>query len=488
MGKMEENDRTDESHNNGDQDESSVRTEKEPASQQQSGEAPPEESKREHRKHKKKKKKHRHKDRTKEEDINGNDALTEHSIKTDSHGESNETLTADTDHAIVPLSQDTEKHSNAPVNHIKHSSSDDELTEEEKRGLIQTRKNYQEEKLALEKQLEDARTKSEEEIKKFEQELATKRQEYENGMSELEQNDQRRTSWTQRMEDVSELEQGLERRLQQCAEHQEEVEDAERFLDRRQQLCNSREADLRKCDEELDTLHQELELDKERLERAGFDTSNIGNRKERSRSFNTSTGDNDDYIIKANLRKCQANLKTTEETLASRNEDIATLKDQVQTLQSEKKKQQDKIKHLETQLSVALSQISHSKTMHQSSSSKDPGQQDRYRSTRSHVSLDRMNSANLSINQQAQLRRNQSLRAGNNSTGSRRSSQYTSLETKSGPPSVMGKSDEGMGESPGTSEGSPGASTAALLNGTQSSFESTDSNSRRNVSTTCAVM
>ena len=44
-------------------------------------------------------------------------------------------------------------------------------------------------------------------------------------MSELEQNDQRRTSWTQRMEDVSELEQGLERRLQQCAEHQEEVSD-----------------------------------------------------------------------------------------------------------------------------------------------------------------------------------------------------------------------------------------------------------------------
>ena len=164
MGKMEENDRTGESHDNGDQDESSVRTEEEPASQQQSDEAPPEESKREHRKHKKKKKKHRHKDRTKEEDINGNDALTEHSIKTDN------------DNAIVPLSQDTEKHSNAPVkdrfdndnsskdDHVKNSSSSDELTEEEKRGLIETRKNYQEEKLALEKQLEDARTKSEEQV------------------------------------------------------------------------------------------------------------------------------------------------------------------------------------------------------------------------------------------------------------------------------------------------------------------------------------
>ncbi len=52
--------------------------------------------------------------------------------------------------------------------------------------------------------------------------LDSKRQEYLSRMSELKL-DEQYTSLTQQMEEVSKLEQAIDRRLQQCAEQQQEV-------------------------------------------------------------------------------------------------------------------------------------------------------------------------------------------------------------------------------------------------------------------------
>ena len=157
---------------------------------------------------------------------------------------------------------------------------------------------------------------------------------------------------------------------------------------------------------------------------------------------------------------------------------------QVQILENEKKKNSDKIKHLETQLSVALSQLSH-KTVQ----SKDSA--DRYKSSRTHINQQRLNSAKLSINQQAQLRRSQ--RGGASSgTNSTSGSKYTLMSLPSTPNSTMGtlKSD-GDSHSPESSEGmpgSPGASNAFLNDGDDRTKTDSSSLSQRTVSSACLVM
>ncbi|XP_072031590.1 uncharacterized protein [Amphiura filiformis] len=453
--------------------------------------------KHEHKKHKKKKKKHKHKDKDRDEHDLESASNTGPSEINHANENLEQTMNEEESTSNGTLPNHNLPNHSSSLDDVKEKSDDDvissgedsKILEQDKKKLLKRRQSYKEEKHALKKKLEDTRNKFEEEINKYEKDLDAKRQEYLSRMSELKL-DEQYASLTQQMEDVSGLEQAVDRRLQQCTEQQQEVEDLERFLDRRQQLCNSREADLRRLDEELDTLHQELELDRDRLARAGFDTSNIGNRKDRKPSLNTSStsqwkgDDDDDYIVKANLRKCQANLKKTEETLTTTNEQLATLKEQVQTLQTEKKKNLDKIKHLETQLSVALSQLSQ-KTMQSKVSSAD-----RYKSSRTHVNQDRLSSANLSINQQAQLRRSQR----GSIAPSTSSSKYALMSVPNSPNSTMGKSD-GSSHSPLSSEGSPSTSTAFLHDGNGSRFdggtrsrtESTTS-SQRNVSATCCVM
>ncbi|XP_022097264.1 uncharacterized protein LOC110982854 [Acanthaster planci] len=276
--------------------------------------------------------------------------------------------------------------------------------------LMMEKQKYVTEKHLLKAKMDKARKQFEEEVAKYERELDGKRQEMQTKLSDLHV-DEQYAALSQRMEELAGFRDELDSRFQQCVEYEQEIEEIERYLDRRQELCNSKEEDLRLLDDQLDTLHQELEWDKERLERAGFDVNNLGPRNRASGFRSQAKGtdsDADDYILKANLRKCQSDLKTAEQTLQERDLQLARAKEEILSLQTDKKKDKEKIKQLETQLSVALSQLKNQSNLGQASLASS-ATLNRQSSIRSHVSLDRFKSpTDLSINQQAQLNRSMS--------------------------------------------------------------------------------
>ncbi|XP_033634788.1 golgin-84-like [Asterias rubens] len=374
-------------------------------------------------------------------------------------------------------SEDDAEISVVHVDSFTVSSDKDRLHKEEKKikkKLLNEKEKYAAEKQQLRAKMEKARRNVKEEIAQYETELNDKRQDYLSKMTNL-QLDEQHEALSQRMEELTDIRQELDSRFQQCMEYEAEIEEIERYLDRRQQLCNSKEEDLRRLDDQLDTLQQELELDKERLERAGFDVKSVGSRK-RASSFKSSTeNENDDYILKTNLRKCQVDLKKAEQMLFEKDMDATDAKEEISSLEAQKKKHKEKIKQLETQLSVALSQLKN-----QTNSAHSPNATlNRQASMRSHVSLDRFKSpGDLSINQQAQL--NRSLSGKDKGRTSPAAKKYLSFSSSTVNSSPKSESDHSRGSS-------EGAQLNTNTHGNDASWQDSAAQTRT-VSSTCSVM
>ncbi|XP_070578717.1 uncharacterized protein [Ptychodera flava] len=261
---------------------------------------------------------------------------------------------------------------------------------------------------------------SDTEIEKYQQ--GVKQMQFESRDAELSY-EERLQKLVEAADELTLLEDELERRFQQCQEYKDEIEEAEKYFDRRQDIVNSKEEDLVQLDEELEILHQELEKDKAQLSSAGVkveevitpsprNSISIPRRASRVVAY---TSHDEDYILKVNIRKLQGELKTAEQTMAYKDEELSKLKQQVLELQLDRRKKDQRIKHLETQLQIALGQLNHRQSMADTSANSSMVS-DRARSARRHVSLDRMNSnAELSINQVAQLNRAKRM---NSATGS----------------------------------------------------------------------
>ncbi|XP_071962388.1 uncharacterized protein [Antedon mediterranea] len=338
---------------------------------------------------------------------------------------------------------------------------------------------YKEQKHDLKQKLQDTKTKFQEEIKKYETDLSDKRREYLTQLTEL-QMDEEMQSMAKRMEELKELEDELDRRFKQCMDFETEIEQAEKYLDRRSEICKSREEQLKNLDEELDILHSELELDKERLQGSGVNVNSILTTK-RGERFNDlqHLNDEDDYILKANLRKTETELKSTKYNLQTMSEQLHSVHDEVSGLKAEKKKNEQKIKHLETQLAVALGQLSQRNLASGNSTpTNKPKDQERYKSVHKHITLNRLNEDGLlSINQQAQLRRKNSSDRSSSSDGGR-ASRYSIRRNES-------KLTSGL--QPGTSDGMGSSEGSGSMIGDHV-VDSTVCEPASSKSTTCNVM
>ncbi|XP_033110827.1 trichohyalin-like isoform X2 [Anneissia japonica] len=346
--------------------------------------------------------------------------------------------------------------------------------------MVKKKQEYQDEKNNLEQKLQETKTKFEEElspkrqINKYETDLSAKRQEYMNQLTDL-QFDEQMQSITKRMEDLKELEDELDRRFKQCVDFEMEIEQAEKYLDRRGEICKSREEELKNLDEELENLHQELELDKETLEMSGVNVSEVLGSKRGTRFKKLSVlrrqSLEEDYIIKANLRRTQGDLKSTKQNLDLTTEKLDNLTEELNFLQSEKRKSDQKIKHLETQLAVALGQLTQRNPT-------QPKDQDRYKSVHKHITLNRLNDDGLlSINQQAQLRR-KSIDRSSSSDGGRGS--------RSGTAHNISRLGSGLEPSTSNSRGSSEGSSSVI--GDQNVGSTVSETGSISKSTTCNVM
>ncbi|XP_006814293.1 uncharacterized protein LOC102808950 [Saccoglossus kowalevskii] len=210
-------------------------------------------------------------------------------------------------------------------------------------------------------------------------------------------------------DELTSLEEELQKRFQNCQEYQKEIEDAEKYLDRRQAMVNSKESDLIQLDEELDNLQRELEMNKTQLSNSGVNTDNVMPASQRQRLLEFTSQD-EDYILKANIRKLQGDLKTAEQTIMERTAELENVKQELLELQLDRRKKEQKIKHLETQLEVTIGQLNHRHSTVDISGNSSMSFSGRSHAVRQHATLDRMNStAELSINQIAQINRNRRL-------------------------------------------------------------------------------
>ncbi|XP_070578716.1 putative leucine-rich repeat-containing protein DDB_G0290503 isoform X2 [Ptychodera flava] len=297
---------------------------------------------------------------------------------------------------VIPEGQDSDTEPSEQL-HNKYTKKSD--------SKVQTSKKYDKDQYLTD------RRQSIVKIEKYQQ--GVKQMQFESRDAELSY-EERLQKLVEAADELTLLEDELERRFQQCQEYKDEIEEAEKYFDRRQDIVNSKEEDLVQLDEELEILHQELEKDKAQLSSAGVKVEEVITPSPRNRVV-AYTSHDEDYILKVNIRKLQGELKTAEQTMAYKDEELSKLKQQVLELQLDRRKKDQRIKHLETQLQIALGQLNHRQSMADTSANSSMVS-DRARSARRHVSLDRMNSnAELSINQVAQLNRAKRM---NSATGS----------------------------------------------------------------------
>ncbi|KAJ8045858.1 hypothetical protein HOLleu_08960 [Holothuria leucospilota] len=287
------------------------------------------------------------------------------------------------------------------------------------RKITDKHRKYAEEKETISQKLQEAKAHFDSEVRKYENDLHEKHEDYLTQLNQLKMGDQF-ISMSNRMEDLNQLEAKLNARQENFCQHEKELEETEKYLKRRQELCNRREDDLIRQTEALDTIQQELEADKLNFQGLGFDVSKIGSIKSRKLNGNM-TSEKEDYILKANLRKCQLHLKNLEEQNAQL---IACNESITKKLQDEKeasRKQSQKIKHLETQLSIYISQSKqgsdHLSMKSLQTNSQDKG--DKLRPNRGHASMQRYLAGQLTLNQQAELRHKLRTKSSQNNTGSK---------------------------------------------------------------------
>ncbi|PIK39147.1 putative intracellular protein transport protein USO1 [Apostichopus japonicus] len=294
--------------------------------------------------------------------------------------------------------------------------------------LQEKRRIYSEEKAELAKKLEETKASFNQEIKKYERDLQEKRQDYLTQLDNLKM-DEQVSSIGKRMEELEQLEKGLNSRLEHFLEYEKEIQEFEGYLSRRQELCQRQEYDLERQKEKLDTLHEELEADRFNLEEAGFDTSKMGTKQTR-RSHGLETTAEEDYILKANLRKCQFELAKATDQTGQQAKEIELITKELQQEKEENRKQAQKIKHLESQLSIYISMNRSGSDHHSirsfgSKVSQDGDQARTSRTTsRSNATLERLNTGQLSINQEAQMRHNLNQRSGRSSSKDQNQNKY----------------------------------------------------------------
>ncbi|XP_071504342.1 uncharacterized protein [Diadema antillarum] len=287
------------------------------------------------------------------------------------------------------------------------------------RRLERQKTQYKLEKQAMKKRLDDTKAKFEKEISRYEQDLTEQRHQFLEQLSTLRLQEQYE-SLSGRIHDLGELETELNDRFRECQEQETDIEEVERFLNLREELCKSKEMDLSKLDDELDAWRTELDIKKRQLEME--DPYRKRNESMGNTSYSKPTTEEEDYILKKNLIKCQADLsQSQEENTALRNE-MMSMKKQLEESQLQRRNQEKKIKQLESQLAITVSQLNHKSSGFRRDSlppiSDHHSQRDTNRieelrrereSARSQMMLQRLNNTSgdqqLSINQQAALRR-----------------------------------------------------------------------------------
>ncbi|XP_078000952.1 uncharacterized protein LOC144453513 [Glandiceps talaboti] len=276
-------------------------------------------------------------------------------------------------------------------------SSDVEESEKESCSIA----NKQEEKKTYDSQQYFAeRRKSSAQIEKFEREVIKMQCESQDITLS---NEERLEKLWHAADELTQLEEELNRRFKQCQDYKEEITEAEKYFDRRHEIINHKEADLVELDDELDKLHRELEIDKSQLNHVGVKVDEVIPSTHRNR-FVAFTSQDEDYILKVNIRKLQGDLKACEQTIALKDEDMTHIQQELTGVELDRRKKEQRIKHLESQLQIALGQLNHRQSMTDITGNGSVTS-DRARSGRRHVSLDRMNSNELSINQIAQMNR-----------------------------------------------------------------------------------
>ncbi|XP_054758678.2 myosin-2 heavy chain-like [Lytechinus pictus] len=296
----------------------------------------------------------------------------------------------------------------------QQDTSDSKKTDRMNRQLERQKSQYRIEKEMLKKRLDETRTKFQEEISKYEQDLSEHRKDYLEELSSLKLQEQYESLST-RISDLGQLEDDLDRRFKDCIEQQTDIEEMERFLNMREELCKSKERDITKLDDELDAWQNELEIKRQQLETA--DTSKRKADTSLNASYSKATTDQEDYILKKNLLKCQADLARTEDENANLHKQLDSLKIQLDSAKVQTQNHEKKIKQLENQLVIALSQLGSPKQNHLNQHSLPPinGHRPSVASSsaesrieelqRDRASRRQLGKDHLSINQEAALRR-----------------------------------------------------------------------------------
>ncbi|XP_030854932.1 calponin homology domain-containing protein DDB_G0272472 isoform X2 [Strongylocentrotus purpuratus] len=354
---------------------------------------------------------------------------------------------------LIPNSNNGDQantNSNVPTNkegHVTHhghltnsneqkDTSESKKTDRMHRRLERQKSQYRIEKEMLKKRLDGTRTKFQEEITKYEQDLSNHRKEYLEQLSSLQFQEQYE-SLSLRINDLGQLEEDLDKRFKDCIEQQTD---------------------------ELDSWQSELDIKRRQLETA--DTSRRRTDSSLNTSYSKATTDEEDYILKKNLLKCQADLARSEEENAILHKQVYSLKKQYDSAQIQTHNHEKKIKQLENQLVIALSQLGSPKQNHLNenslppinghrhsvaSSSTDSRIEEIQRETRLRRQLGK---DHLSINQEAALRRKLSGKDSGISTRSPSTSRISKITLKSVKDVGLNEESGGRSHTPGSVGGS----------------------------------
>ncbi|PIK45871.1 putative intracellular protein transport protein USO1 [Apostichopus japonicus] len=211
--------------------------------------------------------------------------------------------------------------------------------------LQEKRRIYSEEKAELAKKLEETKASFNQEIKKYERDLQERRQDYLTQLDNLKM-DEQVSSIGKRMEELEQLEKGLNSRLEHFLEYEKEVGS---FF-----IPLHSNGPCWKCMCVQRFIFRNLKVNLSRKTGAMSETR-YDLERQRRRSHGLETTAEEDYILKANLRKCQFELGKATDQTGQQAKEIESITKELQQEKEENRKQAQKIKHLESQLSIYIS-------------------------------------------------------------------------------------------------------------------------------------